>query len=102
MAADKGPIGSSFEDFLREEGIYDKVMELAGRKRLVVRIIKAMEKQKVTKSEMAKRMKTSRSQLDRLLSLQSAVPYDTIEKMAHVLGYKLSATLVPLSGNNKR
>lgn len=77
-------------------------MRLAGRKRLVVRIIKAMEKQKVTKSEMAKRMKTSRSQLDRLLSLESAIPYDTIEKMAHVLGYKLSATLVPLSGNNKR
>lgn len=102
MAAINPHIGSSFEESLREDGIYDEVMELAGRKRLVIRIIKAMEKQKISKSDMAKRMKTSRSQLDRLLSLQSAVPYDTIEKMAHVLGYKLSATLVPLTGNNKR
>jgi DNA-binding phage protein len=97
MAARNIHIGSSFADSLREAGIYDKVMELAGRKRLVIRIIKEMEKQNVTKSEMAKRMKTSRSQLDRLLSLQSAVPYDTIEKMAHVLGFKLSAKLVPIA-----
>jgi antitoxin HicB len=63
----KGRIGSSFDDFLKQEGIYEEVTARAI-KRVIARQLDAlMEDQGLTKSELAKRMKTSRAQLDRLL-----------------------------------
>jgi hypothetical protein len=60
-------VGSSFEDFLEEEGIRDAAYAHAIRRALAWQIMEAMKAQGWTKSEMAKRMSTSRAQLDRLL-----------------------------------
>jgi hypothetical protein len=63
----KGKTGSSFDSFLKEEGIYEEVTA-RGIKRVIARQLDAlMEDQGLTKSALAKRMKTSRAQLDRLL-----------------------------------
>jgi hypothetical protein len=63
----KGRIGSSFDEFLKEKGIYEEVTVRAI-KRVIARQLDAlMQDQGLTKSTLAKRMKTSRAQLDRLL-----------------------------------
>lgn len=60
-------IGSSFENFLKEEGIYEEVTAQAVKRVLAWQIEQAMRAEGITKKEMARRMRTSRSQLDRLL-----------------------------------
>ena len=63
----KGRTGSSFDDYLKDEGIYEAVTARAI-KRVIARQLDAlMQERGLTKSELAKRMDTSRAQLDRLL-----------------------------------
>jgi antitoxin HicB len=66
-AEPQGRIGSAFDDFLREEGIYETVQAGALKKVVAHQLGEAMKAQKLTKVEMARRMNTSRSALDRLL-----------------------------------
>jgi hypothetical protein len=62
----KGRIGSSFDDFLKEEGIYEGVTARAI-KRVIARQLDAlMQEQGISKTELARSMKTSRAQLDRV------------------------------------
>jgi plasmid maintenance system antidote protein VapI len=93
--AKKNPhIGSTFESFLKEEGIYDEVMATVMKRALVRRLTDLMKKQRVTKSTMAKRMKTSRAALDRLLDAENtSVTLQTMGRAAAVLGKELSITL---------
>ena len=84
-------IGSSFEDFLREEGIYAEVEAAAVKKVLACMIEQSMLETHVSKSEMARRMGTSRTQLNRLLDpAYQSVTLATIAKAASALGKKIS------------
>ena len=67
MTVAKGRIGSSFDSFLQEEGLYEDVTASAIKRVPTRQITDAMKAGGITKSEMARRMQTSRSQLDRLL-----------------------------------
>ena len=93
--AKKNPhIGSTFDSFLKEEGIYDEVMATVMKRALVRRLTQAMKKQHITKSTMARRMKTSRAALDRLLDAENtSVTLQTMGRAAAVLGKELSITL---------
>lgn len=62
-----GKAGELFEDFLKEQGTYDDTTEQAVKRVLAFQLAAAMKDQKISKVEMAKRLETSRSQLDRLL-----------------------------------
>ncbi len=87
-------IGSTFESFLKEEGIYEEVTAAAMKRVLAWQIAQAMKKQRVTKSAMAKRMRTSRAALDRLLDAENtSVTLQTMGRAAAVLGKELSITL---------
>ncbi len=91
----KGRIGSSFDDFLKEEGIYDEVETTAIKRVIAWQLEKAMKTKRVTKAQMARRMKTSRSQLDRLLDPgQGGVTLETLARAAHVLGRHIRLELV--------
>lgn len=95
VPAEASGVGSSFDDFLQEEGIYEAVT-IAAIKRTVAWQIKAeMEKQNISKSVMAVRMNTSRKQLDRLLQEgdDSNVTLMTLARAAHVVGRKLEISL---------
>jgi antitoxin HicB len=82
--------GSSFDDFLEEEGILDEVESAAIKRVLVGRFEQEMTRQRKTKRAMAAELKTSRSQLDRLLDPQNtAVSLETLARAAHVLGKRL-------------
>jgi len=82
--------GSSFEDFLEEEGIREEVEAAAIKRVLAWQFAQEMERQHKTKRAMAAELHTSRSQLDRLLDPQNtAVSLDTLTRAASVLGKRL-------------
>jgi DNA-binding transcriptional regulator YiaG len=88
-------IGSSFDSWLREEGIYQEVTATAI-KRVVARQVEAAMKEKnLSKAEMARRMHTSRASLDRLLDPENgAVTLSTLQKAAIVVGRQVRLELV--------
>ena len=87
--------GSSFDDFLKEEGIYEECTASALKRVLAWQIEQEMHRQKITKSAMADRMHTSRSQLDRLLDPEiTGVSLETLQRAATVVGRELRIELV--------
>jgi antitoxin HicB len=82
--------GSSFDDFLKEEGYRDDVESAAIKRVLAWQFEQEMIRQQKTKRAMAAELKTSRSQLDRLLDPQNtAVSLDTLARAARILGKRL-------------
>lgn len=94
MAKKNPRIGSSFDDFLGEDGILEEV-EARARKRVLARQLEQMMKeQHLTKAQLARRMGTSRSSLDRLLDPANAsVTLHTMTAAAHALGTRLDISL---------
>jgi antitoxin HicB len=91
----KGNIGSSFDDFLKEEGIYEEVTARAIKRVLARQLDALMEDQDITKTELARRMKTSRAQLDRLLDPENeSVTLGTLARAAKAVGRQLRMELV--------
>jgi antitoxin HicB len=91
----KGRVGSSFDDFLKEDGIYDEVETTAIKRVIAWQLEKAMKAKRMSKLQMARRMKTSRSQLDRLLDPgHSGVTIETLARAAQVLGRHLRLEIV--------
>ncbi len=88
-------IGSSFDDFLEEEGIKEEVENAAVKKIIAIGMQDEMAAKGITKTEMAARMGTNRAAVDRLLNPQNnAVTLATLTKAANVLGKKLVLSMV--------
>lgn len=82
--------GSRFDDFLAEEGILDEVTARAHKRLLALQLQDAMNEVQINKSELASRLQTSRSQLDRLLDPDNtAVTLDSLERLARAVGKQL-------------
>lgn len=91
----KKNIGSSFDDFLEEEGILAETTAEAVKRLLAWQIVEAMKNDQISKAEMARRMQTSRAALDRLLDPEnSSVTLKTMHKAAKVLGKQIRMELV--------
>lgn len=87
--------GSSFDDFLQEEGLYEEVSAIAIKRVLARQLTEEMKRQNLTKTGMAKQMQTSRAQLDRLLDPEkTGVSIETITRAAIVVGRQLRIELV--------
>ena len=88
-------IGSAFSDFLEEDGRREEAEAIAVKRVLAWRLAEAMTAQRISKAEMARRMKTSRKALDRLLDPENvSVTLITMEKAAHALNMKLMVGLI--------
>ncbi len=88
-------IGSSLDDFLREEGILEEARSIAVKEALAWQVQQAMKREKITKAEMARRMQTSRAALDRLLDpTNDAVTLTTLQKAAEAVGREIRLELV--------
>jgi antitoxin HicB len=88
-------IGSTLDDFLREEGIFEDATNYAIKKVLAWQVEKAMRDQGITKVEMARRMGTSRAHLNRLLDPNNdKVQLDTVQRAAAAIGRKVRMELV--------
>jgi antitoxin HicB len=90
----KKHIGSNFDDFLKEENLYEQVQAVAIKRVIAHQIAEEMKKKKLSKTEMANRMKTSRAALERLLDPDNAsITLVTLERAASALGKKLTVQL---------
>jgi antitoxin HicB len=87
-------IGSSFDDFLKEEGLLDEANAVAIKRVIAWQIDKEMKAQNLTKSAMAKKMRTSRAALNRLLDeTDTSLTLTTLSRAATVLGKKFRIEL---------
>lgn len=87
--------GQTLESFLEEEGMLDDANAYATKKILAWQISEAMKEQGISKSDMAKKMKTSRSSLDRLLDPDNgSLNLATMERAATALGRKVMIQLI--------
>lgn len=95
MILEQQAVGSSFDDFLEEQGVLSEVDALATKRVIAYQIETSMNEKKLTKTEMAKRMRTSRSSLNRLLDpLNTSVSLATIGSAVMALGKRLRVQIV--------
>lgn len=86
--------GSDFDAFLREEGILEEVEALAAKRLIAHELAQLMAKEKLSKAALARRMGTSRSQVDRLLDpANESVTLVTLAKAAAAVGQRLRISL---------
>jgi antitoxin HicB len=88
-------IGSLFDDFLEVEGLYEEVTPRAFKRVIARQLGAVMRENQLTKAMLARRMQTSRAQLDRLLDPDNeSVTLGTLARAAHAVGRKLKMELV--------
>lgn len=88
-------IGTNFDEFLIETELLDEVIAVSHKHVLAMQIKLAMEKKHITKAEMAKKMHTSRSAVDRLLNPNNPnITLDTIDRACIALGMRLNISLI--------
>ncbi len=86
--------GSALDDFLRAEGLYEAATHTAIKETIAWQIDRAMERLRLSKTEMAERMGTSRAALDRLLDpTNESVTLATLLRVADALGMELHVAL---------
>ena len=86
--------GSDFDDFLKEDGILEEVTARAHKRLLALQVREAMEEYSITKAQLAEKLETSRSQLDRLLDPDNtAVTLESMERLARAVGKQLKVEL---------
>ncbi|CAN5425634.1 hypothetical protein BH10PSE6_BH10PSE6_18350 [soil metagenome] len=91
----KGRIRSSFDDFPREDGLYEEVTARAIKRVIARQLDGLMRDNRLSKTELARRMQTSRAQLDRLLDPENdSVTLGTLTRAAHAVGRTLKMELV--------
>ena len=82
--------GSNFDDFLEEESILEEVSAKAHKRLLSLQLADIMKESKISKINLAKKLKTSRSQLDRILDPENtAISLESLERIAQAVGKKL-------------
>lgn len=87
-------IGSGFDDFLKEEGIYEEANDIAIKRVIAYQIEQEMKVQNITRTKMAKMMHTSRAVVNRLLSPDnSSLTLNTLEAATSALGKKLNISI---------
>jgi len=90
MPIRKKNYGSDIADFLKEEGVYEECSELAIKRVLAMQLEDMMKEEHLTKTDMAKKMETSRAAVNRLLDPENeSVTLQTLKKAAAVFGKKL-------------
>jgi predicted XRE-type DNA-binding protein len=86
-------IGDKFDDFMKEQGLYNEAKELAAKKLLTFQLEQAMKSQNLTKAYMAKKMNTSRVAIDNILNPNFNNSIETLERFASLLGKKITISL---------
>ena len=90
----KKHMGSSIDDFLREEGIFEEAQAQAIKEVVAWQLAQAMKKKKISKSRMAALLKTSRTQVDRLLDPKNDITLSSLQRAAAMVGRRVTIELV--------
>ena len=95
MNSENPHIGSSLDDLLQADDMLDEISATAIKRTIAMQIESEMSRQGISKSEMSRRMRTSKTQVDRLLDPeQNGVQLDTLFKAATAVGKTLSVQLI--------
>jgi antitoxin component HigA of HigAB toxin-antitoxin module len=94
MTTEHTPWGTPLRTFLREEGIYETAKTEAITRVIAWQLTQEMQRQGLTKADLAARMQTSRAQLDRILNARGNVTIETLQRAAALLGRELRLDLV--------
>jgi antitoxin HicB len=90
----KKHIGSSIDDFLKEEGIFEEAQAQAVKEVVAWQLAEAMKKKKISKARMATLLKTSRTQVDRLLDPKRDITLSSLQRAAAMVGRRVLVELV--------
>jgi len=90
----KKHMGSSIDDFMKEEGIFEEAQATAIKEVVAWQLARAMKKKKISKNRMAALLKTSRTQVDRLLNARDDITLSSLQRAAAVVGRRVSIELV--------
>ena len=90
----KKHMGSSIDAFLKEEGIFEEVQAQAIKEVVAWQLAEAMKKRKISKNKMATLLKTSRTQVDRLLDPKKDITLGSLQRAAAMFGRRVNIELV--------
>ena len=90
----KKNLGTSIDDFLKGEGIFEKAQAQAIKEVVAWQLAKAMKKKRISKSRMAALLKTSRSQVDRILDPKRDITLGSLQRAAALVGQRVRVELV--------
>ena len=90
----KKHMGSSIDDFLKEEGIFEEAQAQAIKEVVAWQLAQAMKKKKISKSRMAMLLKTSRTQVDRILDPKNDITLSSLQRAAAMVGRRVTIELV--------
>ncbi|MGC2211475.1 MAG: Fis family transcriptional regulator [Candidatus Korobacteraceae bacterium] len=90
----KKHMGSSIDDLLREEGIFEETQAQAIKEVVAWQLAEAMKKKKISKNKMAAMLKTSRTQVDRLLDPKNDITLSSLQRAAAIVGRRVMIELV--------
>lgn len=90
----KKHLGSSIDDFLKEEGIFEEAQAQAVKEVVAWQLAEAMKEKKISKKKMATLLKTSRTQVDRLLDPTNDITLGSLQRAAAMVGRRVHIELV--------
>ena len=90
----KKHMGSSVDDFLKQEGIFEEAQGQALKEVVAWQLAEAMKKKRISKNKMAALLKTSRTQVDRLLSAKDDITLSSLQRAAAMVGRRVTIELV--------
>src|ERR1700689_2235806 len=92
-------MGPSIDDFLKEEGIFEETQAQAVKEVIAWQLAEAMKTQKISKNKMAVLLKTSRTQVDRLLDPKNDITLSSLQRAAAIGGGRV--TIPPVWGQTE-
>jgi antitoxin HicB len=90
----KKHMGSSLDDFLKEEGIFEEAQAQAIKEVVAWQLAEAMKKKKISKNKLAMLLKTSRTQVDRILDPKNDITLGSLQRAAAMVGRRVTIELV--------
>jgi plasmid maintenance system antidote protein VapI len=87
-------MGSGIDRFLKEEGIFEEAQSQAVKEVIAWQLAEAMKKKKISKNRMAILLKTSRTQVDRILDAKNDITLSSLQRAAAVVGRRVMIELV--------
>jgi antitoxin HicB len=90
----KKHMGSSIDDFLKEEGSFEEAQAQAIKEVVAWQLAEAMRKKKISKNKMAMLLKTSRTQVDQILDPKNDITLGSLQRAAAIVGRRITIKLV--------
>jgi hypothetical protein len=88
------PVGMPLYRRSKEEGIFEAAQAQAVKEVVAWQLAEAMKTKKISKNKMAILLKTSRTQVDRLLDPKNDITLSSLQRAALIVGRRVSIELV--------